>query len=622
MLKKIGIGLLLSAIVTALVAAANGAAPPATRWFQDKFQKKDTGSYNYFVLYNPLKHSPLSNTFSVSKYHGHTVFLPKMRKNEADVWLYNKGPALTVGGRISVEFAVNPQINNAMAVGLFLSPSKTSCANGISFAVQHSWAVPNHPYSWTDHSGKLDGAQSGFSTMVITEPVTGTYVATVSGGGLTGSLRIKAAFGKAYFGLMQFSNNDIGGQAETNLSYGKQPAGPTKGSSALRSGNRVNVCGYGAKGDGTTDDTSAFQLALATGGRVVYVPPGVYLLGPQAIAVPEGTRIVGAGASTIIRAAKGTRTLLELGSNSAVEDLQIHGRGLKQGSANGAGVLVIAQARHVSISHVAFRDADRVCIQTNHANGVTVADCRFNRIGMAMNAEFSNDLRISNNQVLDARIHGFEIWGNWNWKHKGVKEVVITGNIVQNGGDGAIWATGTDDIVMADNVVNGAKDVGLDLEWCSNGVITGNSVSNCRNAGISLFYSCRGITIAGNSVFNNRTISPAAAKAKWWVRAGIWLTYPNSTVFTGDSGNRDITIADNTISCAAGDRRAVWIGSGSQNVTLNGNTIDGGGVWYGGLQGVLPMVLKPIRKANIVINQPFDHTVSTGKEKKAKGDHL
>jgi parallel beta-helix repeat protein len=296
-----------------------------------------------------------------------------------------------------------------------------------------------------------------------------------------------------------------------------------------------------------------------------------------------------------------------------VRNLEIRGRNVKAGGATAAGVLAASGARNITIKHVLFLDANRVCIGINHTDGVAVTGCHFRNVGMALDAVFSSHLRICGNQLSGARIHGFEIWGNWSWKKRVIRDVIIKGNVIHNGGAGAIWVTGATGVIMANNIVDGAKDVGLDLEWCNNSVITGNIVSQCRNAGISLFYSCQRITITGNTVCNDRPISSRAARAKWWVRSGIWLTYPNTKMFKRDSGNRDVTIADNTIYCSAGKRRAVWIGSGSDHVTLNGNTIDGGGVWYGGHQGVHPLALRPLGTTNTEIIQPFKKVVSAGR---------
>ena len=73
-----------------------------------------------------------------------------------------------------------------------------------------------------------------------------------------------------------------------------------------------NVKDYGAKGDGTTDDTAAIQAAVGAaktaGGGVVYMPPGTYIVNlvPHpgfsgyytAIRIPGGVQLRGAGMDT------------------------------------------------------------------------------------------------------------------------------------------------------------------------------------------------------------------------------------------------------------------------------------------------------------------------------------
>jgi len=67
----------------------------------------------------------------------------------------------------------------------------------------------------------------------------------------------------------------------------------------------VSVTDYGATGDGTTNDTTAIQLAFTTvrtaGGGSVYFPPGTYIV-DRSIRIGSKTRVYGSGASSIIKA--------------------------------------------------------------------------------------------------------------------------------------------------------------------------------------------------------------------------------------------------------------------------------------------------------------------------------
>ena len=203
------------------------------------------------------------------------------------------------------------------------------------------------------------------------------------------------------------------------------------------------------------------------------------------------------------------------------------------------------------------------------------------------------------NQVFDARVHGIQFWGNWQWEAKECADLLFAHNHVRNGGGGAIWGTGARRVVMTGNIVDGASDVGLDLEWCDDSVITGNTVRNCVNAGIALFFGCRNVTISGNTILNDHPISEEEAGKDWWVRSGIWLTPPNRETYKQDHGHRNVTIVANTIDCADGARRDMWIGSEARNVVISDNAVAGRGILYGGHHAVHPQrlaeVAQPVR---------------------------
>lgn len=54
---------------------------------------------------------------------------------------------------------------------------------------------------------------------------------------------------------------------------------------------------YGAVGNGSTDDTAAFQAACDTGSPVVYVPPGTYLISSAITLTRDTAHVVGWGRS-------------------------------------------------------------------------------------------------------------------------------------------------------------------------------------------------------------------------------------------------------------------------------------------------------------------------------------
>ena len=83
----------------------------------------------------------------------------------------------------------------------------------------------------------------------------------------------------------------------------------TKAHNRMIEGAAVNVKDFGAKGDGSTDDTAAFIDAMASGAGTIYLPEGTYLSDfgdpfyqPSMInSIPDGTHFEGSGEKTIWR---------------------------------------------------------------------------------------------------------------------------------------------------------------------------------------------------------------------------------------------------------------------------------------------------------------------------------
>ncbi len=97
------------------------------------------------------------------------------------------------------------------------------------------------------------------------------------------------------------------------------------GRTALELADFVSVKQYGAVGDGTTDDTTAFQNAL-NASKSVYVPPGNYVCDSLTFAL-DGTLLFGSGPGSIItfKAAE-TGTLLTTGARAVtIRDLTLFG---------------------------------------------------------------------------------------------------------------------------------------------------------------------------------------------------------------------------------------------------------------------------------------------------------
>ncbi len=94
-----------------------------------------------------------------------------------------------------------------------------------------------------------------------------------------------------------------------------------------------NVMEFGASGDGVTDDTAAFQKALdavrASGGGIVHVPAGHYLLAGS-VNIPPDTSIEGVFRGPVSHGLQGESILAKPGAGSVI--LATGGRGREDGT--------------------------------------------------------------------------------------------------------------------------------------------------------------------------------------------------------------------------------------------------------------------------------------------------
>lgn len=157
-----------------------------------------------------------------------------------------------------------------------------------------------------------------------------------------------------------------------------------------------NVKQYGAKGDGTTDDTAAIQAAInavpASGGTVLF-PPGIYIVAPtrtRCIAIKSNLRLSGTGAASVLKIKNGTgdwhrllspRDLGMTVDNVIIEDLSFDSNIINNPSSNltekvdatyQAFILVYA-GHHIQVRRCRFAPCSGVWAVA--LNGETIRDC-------------------------------------------------------------------------------------------------------------------------------------------------------------------------------------------------------------------------------------------------------
>ena len=178
-------------------------------------------------------------------------------------------------------------------------------------------------------------------------------------------------------GIIQFSNN---AQARADLGLG---TAATNAASAFLTTNGVtlvNVTNFGAKCDGTNDDTSAWNAALATGG--VLQPPNTVSMVSSQLVIPS-FRLVQGMPGAILRRIPGTG----MPTSNVLNNTDFF---VNSGESNGttnADIIVAGFTfdglcdQQTAIVHPNSQPyMGQIALRFFHVNGITVKDCVFTNI--------------------------------------------------------------------------------------------------------------------------------------------------------------------------------------------------------------------------------------------------
>ena len=305
----------------------------------------------------------------------------------------------------------------------------------------------------------------------------------------------------------------------------KAPSAPTAEMTA-------SLLAFGARPDGSEDAAPAFRKAVEAGAKTILIPAGTFAVGE--LALPDSVSLRGVGEeSRLIPFGEKPKFVIRGGSNAMFSDFSVDLGGKK------VQALFFLRARNVTVSRVFIRNSTAFGINFDHVDNALIENCVIRDTHTGIMQTYCSNVRTMRNTVTGSIKHGIQFWSQDHWRPE-----ARTRNL---------W--------FCDNYVKNSP--------------TGDG-------GISLFFSCRNVTITGNTVVNNRVYDKEPGG--YWVRAGIWLTYPNTGTFKNDTGHENITIAGNTIVNGPGPRRPIWVGSG-RNILIRNNNIDRGMIYHGGKHG-------------------------------------
>ena len=263
--------------------------------------------------------------------------------------------------------------------------------------------------------------------------------------------------------------------------------------------NVINVLNYGAKGDGVTDDTAAFQQAVSSGrGKTVLVPkPAVYYrlsqpYGAGAISVYSNTKIIGEKGSRIHQATTGNIIfeILDSSKNVEIANLTLTSEGTETEAMYGRGII----------------DSDR------GANPSGISD----------------NIYIHDNVISNAPIVG--ISGTF----RNSKIINNTITIPINTGEHGIYVTnGSTNVLIENNKITGpgrllSVAAGIKLGSSNNVTIRGNTIDNANTAGILLAEpGSTNVLIENNNII--KTYSPGGGNGIY-IHDGSGITVRNNTI--------------------------------------------------------------------------------------------
>lgn len=183
----------------------------------------------------------------------------------------------------------------------------------------------------------------------------------------------------------------------------------------------ANVRAYGARGDGQTDDSGAFQAALDRAARI-WVPPGRYRVG--GLVLRSHTRLAGAGASSVLLHAPGTHFLAAVNPGAdgspdprdnvrdiGLSGLAFVGRGATEGFREHTHLLSVSACSGLQIRGCSFRafQGDAIYLGSGtqahverHNTDIAIRGCRFDGV------DYGNRQCVS---VIDGTRVAIE--GNW-----------------------------------------------------------------------------------------------------------------------------------------------------------------------------------------------------------------
>lgn len=360
----------------------------------------------------------------------------------------------------------------------------------------------------------------------------------------------------------------------------------------------IDVMAYGAVGDGSTDDTAAFNAAVAAAsGGCVIIPKATYKINGQISIGISNVKIIGMGFPTLKQYDTNSYTFV---TGTSISDVLIQG---------------------ICFSSTTTTGGTGSAIQLNIANGspannrIKIKECYFgpvlNMIGIGCGAV--NDLSIEDN-VFDMGVeaqHALYLTDSVNVsiarnrltgpgassptfpssigiKAIGCYSTFISGNYIYSWKDDGIYVAHQSGTlyplrtIISNNIINSitkAGGTGIAVADATDTIITGNEIVSALNAGI--IAQSDGLIVSGNKIKDCGTSGGSigdgidVSGSNIVVSGNTLLNFVAFGVSVGDAASGYISISDNIISGNSATRGVTVSSSSTAKGLLTCNTIVG-----------------------------------------------
>ena len=359
--------------------------------------------------------------------------------------------------------------------------------------------------------------------------------------GTTAALLVTLILFQHYFSLDQYFVDVSSSQFVVTKSRYEQPQYKAE---VVTTGS-VSVKTFGAKGDGVTDDSAAFNTALKNlNGRILFVPKGTYII-KETILIPSNTAIAGDGETSILKACNGFPVgddILKIynQSNISITNIAVDGNSAINNKAaghshiDGVHLLDIWNASNITVEKCHFKDNIYSAIRLINGNtNSVIRKCTFRNLDCGV-------IALGAGNVTGLTIDGCAFNGHDNSESISLfgtghySDITISNNIMKNKkvGHAIYCAKGTIDNIKILNNQLFDNCYSIKLDRVNTATIAGNYINNSNslntNGGKGIM-----VTNCSNIEIYSNTVTKTCAQAIYILASSNVNVYSNSVVNCG-----------------------------------------------------------------------------------------